>query len=125
MTPRSPPKPRRLATKRIPDLLDTVPVRTCVGCRSAVPQDTLVRCVLSADGEAVISRTAAGRGAWVCSIECIDVARRKRAFERAWRRPVRAGALDELKKTFESNLKMTKKWSAAGHQSDEATPMKG
>lgn len=43
-----------------------VPVRTCVGCRAAVPQVELVRVVL-VGGRAVAdpARRASGRGAWV------------------------------------------------------------
>jgi len=75
-----------------------MPERTCVGCRRRRPQAELVRCVLTADGHAVVSRTAAGRGAWVCATDgdCVQLGLRRRGFERAWRRPVPAAASDEL-----------------------------
>jgi uncharacterized protein len=74
------------------------PLRTCVGCRQRRPQRELVRCVVAADGHPVVSRTAGGRGAWLCvpSGPCFELAVRRRAFERAWRRPVGAGVLAEL-----------------------------
>lgn len=85
----------------------------------------MVRCVLSDEGEAVISRTAPGRGAWVCSSDCLGLAVRKRAFERAWRRPIRAGALDELVNAFESTQKNMRHWSVAAHRSDGPATTKG
>jgi uncharacterized protein len=81
------------------------PIRTCVGCRERRPQHDLVRLVVTATGGVEISRTAPGRGAWICRVGCIgDVpsahcmtaARRRRAFDRAWRCGAAPGALDAL-----------------------------
>jgi predicted RNA-binding protein YlxR (DUF448 family) len=54
--------------------------------------------VLTPVGRAAISRTAPGRGAWLCAPlgECLDTAIRRRGFERAWRRSVPPGALDDV-----------------------------
>jgi predicted RNA-binding protein YlxR (DUF448 family) len=78
---------------------DADPIRTCVGCRRRRPQRELVRCVLPPDGHPVFSRTAAGRGAWLCvpPAPCFELAVRRRAFDRAWRRPVSRAALEELR----------------------------
>ena len=64
---------------------DSGPVRTCVGCRQRRPQSALVRCVLTAEGRAVVDRTAPGRGAWLCDPPgpCFGLAVRRKAFERA------------------------------------------
>jgi predicted RNA-binding protein YlxR (DUF448 family) len=54
---------------------------------------------VTADGTPVISRTAAGRGAWLCADQagknnngqatpCLQQAIKRRGFERAWKRPV-------------------------------------
>ena len=74
------------------------PERTCVGCRRRRPQSALVRCAVDADGHTDVSRTAAGRGAWLCRPpdDCFRLALRRRGFERAWRRPVDAATLAEL-----------------------------
>lgn len=58
-----------------------------------------MRCTLGADGVARIDRAAPGRGAWLCrgSMECFDRAVRRRGFERAWRRPVAAAAVEQLR----------------------------
>jgi predicted RNA-binding protein YlxR (DUF448 family) len=66
------------------------PERTCVGCRRRFPQPALTRWVLGADGDVVCSRTAAGRGAWVCtaSRSCYEQALQRHGFERSWKRTV-------------------------------------
>jgi predicted RNA-binding protein YlxR (DUF448 family) len=100
-------------------------MRTCVGCRSTLPIERLVRCTLSREGVVTVSRTAPGRGAWLCSAPCIAVAIRKRGFERAWRRPIPDGALAELPNAFESTVENMRHWSVAGAVSGHPTPMKG
>ena len=72
------------------------PIRTCVGCRERRPQRDLVRCVLDADGSVRIDRDAPGRGAWLCGAECLDAARRRRGFDRAFRRPIDPTRLESL-----------------------------
>ena len=72
------------------------PIRTCIGCRERRPQSELLRCVLDAGGALRIDRRAPGRGAWLCGIECIEPARRRRAFDRAFRTAVGVAAIDRL-----------------------------
>jgi len=73
-----------------------------VGCRRRRPQTELVRCVLTEGGRAVVDRSGSGRGAWLCDPpnECFELAVRRKAFDRAWRRPVGSGALAELGREF-------------------------
>jgi predicted RNA-binding protein YlxR (DUF448 family) len=54
--------------------------------------------VLGADGRAVVDRGGAGRGAWLCSPPqaCFELAVARKAFARAWRRPVGDDALAGL-----------------------------
>ncbi len=73
-----------------------VPIRTCIGCRSRHPQTRLVRCVLDADGTIRVDRRAPGRGAWLCGPGCVEPARRKRGFDRAWRTTVRPDEIERL-----------------------------
>jgi predicted RNA-binding protein YlxR (DUF448 family) len=65
----------------------THPVRTCVGCRSRKEQQLLTRYVPNEMGQPVVSRTASGRGAWMCaeSASCFEAAMKMRAFDRAWK----------------------------------------
>lgn len=64
----------------------TVPVRTCVGCRSRREQAALTRYVRDAAGEVRASRTDVGRGAWICadSRDCLEKAVTSRGFDRAF-----------------------------------------
>ncbi|CAB4365295.1 unannotated protein [freshwater metagenome] len=55
----------------------------------------MIRCALSAH-VATVSRTAAGRGAWLCSYECFRTAERKKAFERAWKASISAAIVRDL-----------------------------
>ncbi|WP_354526792.1 YlxR family protein [Nakamurella sp. UYEF19] len=65
------------------------PLRTCVGCREKATAPTLLR-VVAVDGSVVPDprRRLPGRGAWLHPIlGCLDLAERRRAFGRAFRRP--------------------------------------
>jgi predicted RNA-binding protein YlxR (DUF448 family) len=100
-------------------------MRTCIGCRTTLPQASMVRCALTSEGDAIISRTAAGRGAWLCSSACFALAVKKRGFERAWRRPFGAGALATLARTLETTTLDMRDLSSAGGFSGDTTPTKG
>jgi predicted RNA-binding protein YlxR (DUF448 family) len=61
-------------------------VRTCVACRGEAGKRTMVRVVRLAAGTAMIDRTgrATGRGAYLHpDPDCIAIARKRRALERA------------------------------------------
>ncbi len=67
------------------------PMRTCVACRQEAGKRELVRLVRRADGGAAVDRSghAAGRGAYVHSdAACIEIARKRRALDRALKTPV-------------------------------------
>jgi predicted RNA-binding protein YlxR (DUF448 family) len=84
------PKPRR------------EPVRTCVACRVEAGKRAMVRIVRRADGGADIDRTghAAGRGAYLhADVSCVEIARKKKALERALKTTVTPNFWDELLKT--------------------------
>jgi len=102
----------------------SAPVRMCIGCRIHRPQAQLVRCTLGADGPTV-SRTSAGRGAWLCSIECFDTAVRRKAFGRAWRCDVPTSTLDALRIPFERVITNMRELTAAGTHSGTPMPTKG
>ncbi|MFZ4810375.1 MAG: YlxR family protein [Ilumatobacteraceae bacterium] len=100
-------------------------MRTCVGCRATLPQTAMVRCVLPEDDTPIVSRTAPGRGAWLCSSACFPLAVKRRGFDRAWRRPVGAGALETLAQAFLSTTLDTEDSSVTGSSSGAATSTKG
>ena len=67
---------------------EKIPTRTCIGCLEKRPQGDLIRL-----GE--------GRGAYLCpSLECFEKAMKKKAFSRAFRRPVSKEEIDGFKKEF-------------------------
>ncbi|MBL6759890.1 MAG: YlxR family protein [Ilumatobacteraceae bacterium] len=72
-----------------------------MGCRTRRPQGELARCVIDPTGTVGVSRTAPGRGAWICGPECLEAARRSRGFERAWRRELAEGVLEPLAELLE------------------------
>ena len=62
------------------------PVRTCVACRQEAGQRSLIRLVKGPDGALAVDTAgrAPGRGAYLhMDPECIALARKKRALERA------------------------------------------
>ncbi|MGB1380712.1 MAG: YlxR family protein [Ilumatobacteraceae bacterium] len=77
------------------------PIRSCVGCRARRPAVELLRCVVDDSGMVSVSRTAGGRGAWICGSGCLAAARRSRGFQRAWRCDVGDEVFDGLADTLE------------------------
>ncbi len=100
------------------------PHRTCVGCRRTLPQRAMVRCAIGEQGSCV-SRTAPGRGAWLCSLECFDLAARRRGFERAWKRTVDADTLTTLRNAVEGVITNMTELLAVGSRPDRPALMKG
>jgi len=58
----------------------------------------MVRVVRTEDGSLSIGRMHPGRGAWLCndSAACVDLAEKRRAFDRALRGPVSAASVAAL-----------------------------
>ena len=72
-----------------------------------------------------VSRSAAGRGAWVCSLALLRLAVRRRAFERAWRRVVGPEALATLRIAVEPVITNMEELSAVGSRPDAPMLTKG
>jgi uncharacterized protein len=67
----------------------SAPQRMCVACRRSGDRTDLVRLQAQHDRVLVDAPRAAGRGAYLCpTVECLDLAMRKRVFKRALRRDV-------------------------------------
>lgn len=60
-------------------------IRTCIGCGVQSDKRALHRIVRTPEGKVLLDPTgrAAGRGAYVCSGECLETARQKRKLDRA------------------------------------------
>src|ERR1700733_5244416 len=65
------------------------PLRSCVGCKARVAKSSMLRLVVAGDG--IVPDPHArqpGRGAYLHpSLECFELAQRRRAFSRALRAP--------------------------------------
>lgn len=61
--------------------------RTCIECRKACSKQELIRIVRTPEGKVVFDPTgrANGRGAYVCSLACLEKALQTRKFDRALR----------------------------------------
>lgn len=80
------------------------PERSCIACREKKPQNELIKVALKkGEKEAIIANGyCEGRGAYVCrSMECINLAEKKRAFNRSFRKPVDEGIYAKLKEALD------------------------
>ncbi|MEA2628193.1 MAG: uncharacterized protein QOJ10_653 [Chloroflexota bacterium] len=78
------------------------PVRTCVACRLEAGKGALVRIVRRPEGGAAVDLTgrASGRGAYLHrDPACIEIARRRKALERALKAPIGVDVWSELSGT--------------------------
>ena len=74
-------------------------MRTCVACRQEAGKSAMVRIVRQPEGGAALDRTghAAGRGAYLhMEAGCIEIARKRKALERALKTQVAAEIWAEL-----------------------------
>lgn len=76
-----------------------IPTRTCVACRQAKPKRELLRIVKPPQGEITIdsSSRANGRGAYICnSLNCMQIAKKNKSFNRAFKCEVPPEVYDNL-----------------------------
>ena len=98
-----------------------MPIRTCIGCRAAVPPSQLVRVARDGGGQLHLGRHVPGRGAWLCAspgrcipaAACLDQAVHRHAFGRAFRAPVSAEAVAALGGTMQERARI-ERGAAAG-----------
>lgn len=79
-----------------------VPMRRCIGCMTSYPKSGLIRLTCEGD-RPVIDRDGryAGRGVYLCrNAECVEKARKNRAFNRSYKKnfekEVTDAVLDEV-----------------------------
>jgi hypothetical protein len=110
------------------DTRSAAPLRTCIGCRQQRLQSSLVRSVVGPQGP-LVSRTAAGRGAWLCSTACFQTAVRRKAFDRAWKQTVRPDVLQTmepvLRIAFDDVITNMEELPTVGVANDEPAATKG
>jgi predicted RNA-binding protein YlxR (DUF448 family) len=81
-----------------------------------LPVGDLLRVARSSGGELVLGRTAPGRGVWLCldSLACLDAARGRDAFSRAFRAAVEATAVEALRAGLLDRARMESSEKAVG-----------
>jgi predicted RNA-binding protein YlxR (DUF448 family) len=80
-----------------------IPLRKCVACQEMIPKKSLIRIVRTPEAEFKLDPTgkASGRGAYVCTkMECFTLAKKKRAFERAFQTKLEDQVYDDLLHRF-------------------------
>ncbi|MCY0892054.1 MAG: YlxR family protein [Acidibacillus sp.] len=83
-----------------------IPLRQCVGCQEQKPKRSMLRIVLTPAGEVHVDLTGkvAGRGAYICSTRsCFDIARKKKALERALKTQLSSEIYDRLISVVDMN----------------------
>lgn len=79
-----------------------IPLRMCIACRQGKPKKELLR-VVAANGDLIVDETgkAAGRGAYICpTIECLDKAKKSKAFSRTLDTPMSDTAYNAMKRVI-------------------------
>lgn len=85
-----------------------VPMRTCVGCTESRDKKDLIRIAVYEGAAAVDPEgRAKGRGIYICrdNSECFDKAIKRKALERALKRPVSEGEKEKLRRELEEARK--------------------
>jgi uncharacterized protein len=68
------------------------------------------------DGSLALGKALPGRGAWLCArSSCLDLALRRRAFDRALRAPVEPSGAEELRRRFEEAPMCEDRGPVEGH----------
>lgn len=79
-----------------------IPVRMCIACREGRPKKELVR-VVASENTLMPDETgkAHGRGAYLCpQVECLDKARKTKAFDRALETAMSEDAYNAIKRVI-------------------------
>lgn len=83
-------------------------MRTCVGCTESRDKKDLIRIAVYEGAAAVDPEgRAKGRGIYICrdNSECFDKAIKRKALERALKRPVSEGEKEKLRRELEEAKK--------------------
>ena len=96
-----------MVPESMPQKTSHQPIRMCVGCRQKFPKKELVRLVWQ-DGAIVIDehQRLPGRGAYLCrKMECAQIAIRRKAFHRAFRKEIPARAYQQFQQLFQEKIR--------------------
>ena len=91
--------------------LKNIPIRTCIGTGKKLPKIELLR-IISKDNKTLeydLSGKKSGRGANISlSIEALELAIKKRAFDRAFKRKINDDEISYLRDNFEAMVDQKK-----------------
>ncbi len=82
-----------------------LPLRKCVACSKMLPKDCLFRIVKTDEG-IIYDKTykSQGRGAYICkSKDCLDIALKKKSFNRSLKQAVSEEVLNNLYMELEND----------------------
>ncbi len=82
-----------------------VPLRQCVGCQELKPKRSMLRIVITPQGEIMIDPTGkkAGRGSYICNDHnCFVLAKKRRALDRGLKTQVADEIYEALLRQIES-----------------------
>jgi len=82
-------------------------MRKCVGCQEIFAKKTLLRVVLTPDGDITLDATGKrnGRGAYLCdNVSCLKQAQKRKSLERALKVSIPAALFEHLQARMEGAL---------------------
>ncbi len=83
-----------------------IPMRKCIGCNVSQDKRDLIR-IASYEGQLSVDETnrAKGRGVYLCrNSNCLEVAKKRKAFSRSLKMEVKQEDLDKITDYFNDNI---------------------
>lgn len=79
-----------------------VPLRKCIGCNEMKNKKEMIRVVRTTDNEIILDPTGKknGRGAYVCSSECLAKAMKSRGLSRSLNAEIPQDVYEKLREAF-------------------------
>ncbi|MEY4480645.1 MAG: hypothetical protein RLZZ267_1323 [Bacillota bacterium] len=97
-----------------------IPLRKCVACHQMMAKKELIRVVRSPEGVVNLDLRGrmAGRGAYLCgSLNCFQLAKKSKAFDRALNVPISNEIYDQLQAEF---VRVESEFQELKEQADES-----
>lgn len=82
------------------------PLRQCVGCQEQKPKRTMIRVVLTPEGDILLDPTGkkSGRGSYICNHRaCFEQAKKRRSLDRGLKTQVTDQVYDQLLAQIEAH----------------------
>lgn len=89
-----------------------IPERTCVGCQEQKPKRSMLRVVLTPEGDILLDETGkrSGRGTYVCpNRDCFLLAKKRKSLDRGLKTSVKPEVYDALLAAVESRAPVTER----------------